>query len=197
MVRRHLLLQLAGRFRIGGKRSDRVYPIERVQVIEMDEVIVHLQRELHDIADRIGVFRNFDLKRILDRAHRGERVRASAYAANSLGEGPSVARIAALQDHFKPAPHGTGRDRVADRVAVVDIDLAAHVAFDARDGIDDNALAAIVESKAVRRLNRHDWSPPLSRARLTAVIAACAAMPAPTTPTAAVPTWSAFASMPN
>ena len=59
-----------------------------------------------------------------------------------------------LQDHLDAAPHRAGRDRVADDVVGVDIDLDAQVAFDAGDRIDDDALAGVVEIEAVRRLDR-------------------------------------------
>lgn len=39
-----------------------------------------------------------------------------------------IARIAAFQNHFQPAPHGAGGHRVADDVVAVKVDLAAHVA---------------------------------------------------------------------
>ena len=57
--------------------------------------------------------------------------------------------IAALQDHFEPAPHGAGGDRVADDTFVIHIHFAAHVAFDPGDRVDDDALAGIVEVKTV------------------------------------------------
>ena len=95
----------------------------------MHDVVVHLQRQLHDIADGIGVFRDLDRQRVFDRAHRGQRVGAGADAADPLGEGPGVARIAAAQDDLDAAPHRAGRDGVADDIILVDIH------FDAHDGL--------------------------------------------------------------
>ena len=80
-------------------------------------------------------------------------MRAGADAADPLGEGPGVARVAALEDDFDAAPHRAGGDRVADDVVLVDVHLDAQMAFDARDRIDDDALAGVVEREAVRRLN--------------------------------------------
>ncbi|MPM14565.1 hypothetical protein SDC9_60929 [bioreactor metagenome] len=155
VARAHRLLQLGSGLRIGAERIHRVHPIERMQVIEMDDMVVDLQRELHHVADRVRVVRDLDAKRILDRADRGQRVGAGADAADPLGEGPGVARVAALQDDLKPAPHRAGRDRVADDAVLVDIHLAAHVALDAGDRVDDDALAGGVEGEAVRGLGGH------------------------------------------
>ena len=67
---------------------------------------------------------------------------ARADAADPLGEGPGVARIAVLQDHFDAAPHRAGGDGVADHIVLVDIHFEAQMALDARHRIDDDALAA-------------------------------------------------------
>ncbi len=83
------------------------------------------------------------------RAHGGERVHARADAADALGERPRVARVAALEDHLQAAPHRARGDGVGDLALRVDVALDAQVPFDAADGIDDNALAAVVELEAL------------------------------------------------
>ena len=179
-------------------------------MIEVDDVVVRLQRELHQIADRVGVLRNSDPERVLDRAHRGQRVRAGADAADAFGERPGVARIAVLQNDFDAAPHRAGGDGVADDVVLVDVHLDPQMAFDAGDGVDDDPLAGIVEREAVWRLNGHGRVPcplilqalvsasaRLLTTRLTAVAPACAATATPTIPAAVMPTASAFFSTPN
>ena len=79
-----------------------------------------------------------------------------ANTADTLGKGPCVARIASFQDHFQPAPHCTSGYGVADDPFVINVHLAAHMPFDARYRVYDNALAAIVKVKAIWRLNNHD-----------------------------------------
>ena len=61
--------------------------------------------------------RNLDAERVFHRADRGQRVDRGADAADALAEGPGVARIAPLQDHFDAAPHGARRHGVADMPA--------------------------------------------------------------------------------
>ena len=87
-------------------------------------------------------------------------MRARADAADALGEGPGVARIAPAQDHFDSAPHGAGRHRVTDDVVFVDVHLDAQMPLDPGDRIDDDTLAGVVEIEAVRRFNAHDCVSP-------------------------------------
>ena len=113
-------------------------------------------------------------------------------------ECPGIARIAALQDDFEAAPHVAGGYRVADDVVFVEVDLDAQVPLDAADRIDDDALAAVVERKAVRRdvVLMFASSRFLPSAWLTTDAAACAATPIAAAPASTPPTLSALASTP-
>ena len=135
--------------RVGLERGHHVHPVQRVQVVEVHQVIVHIQVQLHQVADGVGVLGNLDRQRIFHRAHRSQRVRAGTHAADTLGEGPRIARIAAFQDHFQAAPHGAGGHRVADHVVAVQIHFDAQVSFDTAHRIDHHALATIVELEAL------------------------------------------------
>ena len=91
--------------RIGLQRGNDIHPVQRVQMIEMHDVVVHLRS--HDVADDVGVLRAWHMRqRVLHRAHRGQRMGAGADAADALGERPGVARVAAAQDHLDAAEHG-------------------------------------------------------------------------------------------
>mmetsp|Transcript_32978 Transcript_32978/g.77357 ORF Transcript_32978/g.77357 Transcript_32978/m.77357 type:complete len:229 (-) Transcript_32978:692-1378(-) len=149
MRRRHQVLQVARLLGIGLQRVDNVDPVQRVQVVEVHRVVVHLQRLGHHLADQVRVLRDLDAQRVLDRPHAGQRVAAGAHAADPLDEGPGVARVAALEDDLQPAPHGARGNGVADHVVLVEVDLAAHVTFDARHRVDDDAPSAVVELEAL------------------------------------------------
>ena len=69
--------------------------------------------------------------------------------------GPGIARIPTFQDNLDASPHGAGGDGVADDVVGVDVHLDAHVALDARDRIDDDATAGVVELEAVGGFDTH------------------------------------------
>ena len=130
MAGRDRLLQLAGRLGVGPQRIDRVHPVQRVQVVEVHDVVMDLQVQLHDVADRVGVVGDGDPQRILDRAHevsawvpvQTPQIR-SVKAQASRGSRPF--RITSSPRHIVPVRH-----RVADDALLVDVDLAAHVAFD-------------------------------------------------------------------
>ena len=52
------LRQLGGLLGVGLERVDDVDPVERVQVVEVDHVILHVLRGHHDVADELGGGRN-------------------------------------------------------------------------------------------------------------------------------------------
>ena len=133
----HRGLQVRRRDRIGRERLDRADPVERMQMIEMDDMILHRQRRRHDVADVVRVFRNTDLERILDGAHRSERMRRRADAADALDIGPRITRVAVVHDELEAAPGRAGRQGIRDFArTLVHIDLDAQMAFDSRDRID-------------------------------------------------------------
>ena len=52
-VGRNRLRECRGRLRVGLERRYHIHPVERVQVIEMHDVIVHVLRADHEIADQL------------------------------------------------------------------------------------------------------------------------------------------------
>jgi hypothetical protein len=91
--------------RVRAERADDVDPIERVQVIEMDDVILHVLRRYDQIAEQPCVRRGHGADSPFDCADRGDGVNRGADAADALGEGPGVARIAPAQDQLDAAKH--------------------------------------------------------------------------------------------
>jgi hypothetical protein len=123
-----------------------------------------------------------------------------------LDEGPCVARVATLEDDLEAAPHRAGGHRVVDDVVLVEVHLDAQVALDPGDGIDDDALAAVVEREALGLNGRHGYFSTVSlslslrvvlRACLTADRAAWAAMPTPAAASAVTPNCVAVPSIPR
>ncbi len=138
-------------FGIRLERRHHVDPVERVQVIEMHDVIVHELRDDHQIADQLCVGGDVVFQGVLDRAHRGDAVHQRAHAADALRERPGIARIAALEDDLDAAHHGAGARRPRDHGAV-EFRLDAQMPFDPRDRIDDDGLRAHGLAPASMRL---------------------------------------------
>ena len=99
--------------RVGLERRDDVDPVERRQLVEVDDVIVQRVRDHDEVADVLRVLRDLELQRVLDRAHRRDGVHRGADAAEALREEPGVARVAPLQDPLDAAEHLPGRPGLA------------------------------------------------------------------------------------
>ncbi len=132
------LRQRAGRRRVRAERRDHVHPVERVQVIEVHDVVVHVLRPDHQISDQVRVRRNLVAQRVLNGAHRGDAMHQRANAADALCERPRVARVAPAQDDLEPAHHGACAVGLRDAALRVGRRLDAQVALDARDRVDDD-----------------------------------------------------------
>ena len=128
-------LQRAGRRRVGRKRTHHVHPVQGVQVVEVDHVILDELHGFQQVADDAGVVGNGDAEGVLDGAHRCDGVHGRADAADALGEDPGVARVAALQHHLKASEGGARAPGVGD-LAVLDLHFDAQVAFDAGDRVN-------------------------------------------------------------
>ncbi len=105
----------------------------------MHDLVMHRMRQDDQVADVLRVQRHFHVQGILHRTHRRDRMDRGAHAADALGDGPGVARVAAEQDQFDAAPHLARGPGLPD-AAAIDIDVDAQVAFDAGDGINRYAL---------------------------------------------------------
>ena len=157
---RDTLLQLGSRFRVRLKRADDVHPVQRVQMIEMHQVILGILRQHHQVTDRVGILRNLNTQRVLYRPDRSQRMHTGTDTADTLREGPGIARVTPLENDLQSAPHVAGGHGILNRVLLVEVHLDAQVSLDATDRIHDHTLPAVVEGEAVGR-NRlsHCWSP--------------------------------------
>ena len=139
MPGRQAFAQRCGLVRVGLQRGSDIDPVERRQMIEVHDEVMHRVRQDDQVADVLGVERNLHLQRVFHRPHRGDGMHRGAHAADALGDGPGVARIAAQQDQFNTAPHLAGRPGLLD-AAAIDIDVDAQVALDTGDRVNRYAL---------------------------------------------------------
>ena len=119
-----------GGLRVRLQRRDHVHPVERVQVIEMHDVVVHVLRADHQVADEVCVLRNLPAQRIFDGAHRCDAVHQRADTADALREGPCVARVAPAQDDLETPHHGAGAVGLRNAAVCVGGDFNPQVPLD-------------------------------------------------------------------
>jgi len=127
--------QFGGLVRIGLQGVGHVHPVEGVQVIEMDEVVMEILGSHDQIAHHAGIGRNGDLDGVIHAAGGGQGVDVRAHAAGTLGEVLGVPGIAALQDEFQ-ATEKLGRTPGVLDLAIFDFDHDPQMPFDPGDGID-------------------------------------------------------------
>ena len=142
MTRRNLLLNVGGFAGISLKRAHHVDPVEGGELIEVDDVVLNVKGGVQEIADDVRILRNLDPDRVLNRADGGKGVNARADAADAFNERPGVARIAALQNHFKAAPHRARAHRVDDLAVVAEHGLHAQMTLNAGDRVNNNSAFA-------------------------------------------------------
>src|SRR6266496_48121 len=107
-------------------------------MIEVDDVILDVLRRSNDIAHHLGVARDFDAQRVLNRAHRGESVHHRADPTNPLGPQPGFPRIAIADDKLNPAKHRPGTPRIRD-LSVVHLGFDSKMPFNASNWIYHHA----------------------------------------------------------
>lgn len=134
-------LEQVGRFlRIGLKRRRDVHPVQRGELVEVNDVIVDVVGRNDEVADVLGVDRYLGADGVLHRPHRGDGVNGGTYPADALHYHPGIAWVAALDDLLHPAPHGAGRPGLGDDAAF-DLAVDTQVPLDTGDGVYGDTLA--------------------------------------------------------
>ena len=131
--------QLRGCGRIGLGDLQHVHPIERRELIEVDNVIVQGMRDENQITNVLRVGRHFQLQGVFHGTHAGHRMDGRTDAAKALREEPCITGIAAAKNLLDSTPHSAGRPGVADGV-VVNLHIHAEMTFDSGDGVDRDSL---------------------------------------------------------
>ena len=91
-------------------------------------------RRNDDIANQLRIEWNLDRERVLHRPHGCDRVHGRAHSADALGEGPGIARVAALHDEFQAPDHGPRGVGLGNGIAL-HLGFNAQMAFDAGNRI--------------------------------------------------------------
>ena len=104
----------------------------------MHHVVLEVLGAEHEVPDEFGVRRHGNAERIFDRPHRSKSMNRGAHAARAFREGPCITGVSAFQDDLESPHHGAGTVRVDD-LSVLDFRLNPEVAFDARNGVNNDA----------------------------------------------------------
>ncbi len=121
---------------VGLQRRGRVDPVQRLQVVEVHDMIVDEQRRSDDLTQQPGVARRDRADGVLDGPHRGQRVHGGADTADPLCEQPGVPRVPAFDDRLDAAPHRRGRVRLGDPAGVY-LHLDAQMTLDPGHRVDN------------------------------------------------------------
>ena len=100
-----IVRQDGGLFWIRFKGTDNVYPVQSVQMIKMNDVIV-LELGTHEkVAYDSCIFGDLDAHGIIDCPHRGQSMGVGSDPARALHKMMGIPRIASLQDQLDPSEH--------------------------------------------------------------------------------------------
>ena len=169
-VIRHRLCQRGRRCGVRFQRRHDVHPVQRVQVIEVHDVVVDVLRTDHQVADQFCIFRHFGTDGVLHGAYRRHAVHERADAADALRECPGIARVAVFENDLDSPDHRARRVSLGNLVAV-HLRLDAKVPLDSRDRVYNDSfvhrssstrLSATVSSKLPIVYCHLKWSWPSS-----------------------------------
>jgi hypothetical protein len=128
-----------GLFGVGLEGAHHIHPVEGMEMIEMDDVIMEELCPHEKVSDDPCVVRNGHLGGHVHATHRGEGMDVGADAARALGKEPCITGVAPLQDELESAEKGRAAPSVF-HLAVLHFHFDAQVALDASNGIHYHSL---------------------------------------------------------
>jgi len=117
-----------------------VHPVQGVQMIKVDEMIVLELGAVEEIADDSGVVGNFYLDRIFDCPHRGQGMGQRSDPAGALDKMMGIPGIPAQKDQFDSAKHLAAAPGIDD-FAAGDFHFNSQVPFYSCDRIDGDSFS--------------------------------------------------------
>jgi len=108
-----------------------------MQVIEMDDMILHILNGFNDVADQTGIRRDLDPEGIFDSSHGAECVYSRSNTADALRKCQRIAWIPPLKDNLDATEHGAAAPGFCHHAAI-HFHFNAQVAFNAGDRINGN-----------------------------------------------------------
>ncbi len=126
--------------RVGLQGRGDVHPVQRRELVEVDDMVVNVVGRDDEVADVLGIDRHLGADGILHRPHRGDGVDRGTDPTDALHYHPGIARVVALDDLFHPAPHGAGWPGFG-HFSAFDFTVNTQVPLDAGDGVYGDTLA--------------------------------------------------------
>ena len=127
---------------VGFDGRSHINPVQGVQVIEVDDMIMKILGTENQIPDQRGVFRNMHVQGVFNATRGCKGMGVGAHAAGSLGEMLGVLGITPFENDLQ-SPEKLGTGPCFGNSAVVYFDFDAQMALDSGDGIDHNGAAEI------------------------------------------------------
>ena len=103
-----ILGEEGGCFRVCFQSRYDIDPVQRMQLVEMDCMVMHVKYCFHNVAHHLRIGRNGDVQRLFHRTHGAERMNGSTHTANTSHKYPGIAGIAVAYNIFYSAYHCTG-----------------------------------------------------------------------------------------
>ena len=98
-----IVRQCCGLFGIGFKRTDNIHPIQRMQMIKMNNMIMLKLGAHQKVADNSCVFGYLHANCVIDCPHRGHSMGVRSDAAGELYKMMGIPWIASLKDQLDPS----------------------------------------------------------------------------------------------
>ncbi len=110
--------QGGGFLRIGLKGADDVHPVQGMQMIEVNNMVVLVLSAMQQVANDACIGGNGDADSIVDCPHRGHSMGVGSDPAGALNKMMRVPGVPALKNNFDPAKHLPGTPGVDDLAAL-------------------------------------------------------------------------------
>ena len=136
---RNRLLQIARRRRIRRQRTHYIRPVQRVEVVEVHDVVLHKLDPLQEVAHNPRIVRDRDTQRIFDCSHGADSMYGRSDSADALSEHPRISRVPPRHDQLDSTEHHPCAPGIP-HLAVLDLRLNAQVPLNAGDRVNGYLL---------------------------------------------------------
>jgi len=132
--------EIGGLLGVGLERADDIHPVQRVQVVEMNEVVVQELCAQQQVTDDAGIVGDGDPYSGVTGSYRSQPMNIGTNTAGPLREQIGIARVTALQQDLNAAEQRGAAPGITD-LPVGDFHFYAQMTLDAGNRVDDYSLS--------------------------------------------------------